>query len=141
MSASVKLEGLDELRAELRQLPETLKAEAAQIVLDAAESCKREVQAAYPTGPTGNLKRGVTMTTDANNRAGVSARVKSNAKHVHIFEKGTQLRHTNSGANRGRMPPAPESQRMIPIVIRARRRMVQQLIEMVQRQGLEVTSS
>jgi hypothetical protein len=141
MSATVKLEGLDDLLAELLKLPETLKAEAAQIVLEAAESCKREVQAAYPTGPTGNLKRGVTMNVDSNSRFGVAARVKSNAKHVHIFENGTQQRHTNSGANRGRMPRAPESERMIPIVIRARRRMVQQLIEMVQKHGLEVTSS
>lgn len=142
MSASVKLEGLDELRAELRQLPETLKSEAASIVLEAAESCKRETQAAYPSR-TGNLRRGVTMNVDANNRAGVSARVKSGAHHAHLYDRQTpsNVRKTNSGANRGRMPAAPEAQRMIPIAIRARRRMVMQLIDMVQRQGLEVTSS
>ena len=140
MSASVKLEGLDELREALRQLPENLKNEAAEIVIGAATDAMHQVQAAYPQGPTGNLKRGVTMTVEpGSSKLGVTARVKSGAKHSSIFEKGTVERHTRNGANRGQMPKAPDSERMIPIVIRARRRMTAALIALVQRAGFEVT--
>lgn len=141
MAARVTIDGRDEFRAALRNLPDALKGEAASIVVEAASQAERDITAAYPMGPTGNLKRGVTMNVESSSKFGASARVKSNAKHVHIFEKGTVVRHTNSGANRGRMPPAPSSQQMIPIVIRARRRMVQQLIDMVQKHGLVVTQS
>lgn len=139
MSAKLEITGLAEFREALRNLPQHLKAEAASIVVSAAEEAKREVQAAYPQGPTGNLKRGVSMSVDAVSGAGVAARVKSNARHVFIFEKGTRLRKTKTGANRGRMPVAPASQQAIPIFIRVRRKMTAALIAMVQKAGLVVT--
>ncbi len=141
MSAKLELEGFAEFREALRHLPEQLKAEAATIVIAAAEEAKRDVVAAYPQGPTGNLKRGVSTAVEANSRAGVVARVKSNARHAYIFEHGTVPRRTRSGANRGQMPPAPPNEAAIPIFIRARRKMQAALIEMVQKAGLVVTQS
>ena len=133
--------GLEELRTALRNLPADLAAEAGPIVLAHAHDADRQTEAAYPTGPTGHLKSGVRTTVESSSRFGASATVKSTARHASLFEKGTGPRRTRSGANRGRMPVAPPNEQMIPIVIRARRRMVMALIQMVQRAGLVVTDS
>ena len=132
--------GLQEFKNALHNLPEELTGEAANIVIEAAKSAERDTKSAYPR-VSGNLQRGVTTTVEAIGRGGVSARVKSNARHAHLFEKGTGVRRTHAGANRGKMPEAPESQQMIPIAIRARRQMYVKLIDMVQRHGLVVTQS
>jgi hypothetical protein len=131
------LSGLDELRMVLRNLPEDLAAEAGDIVSAHAEAAQREIVQNYPTGPTGNLKRRVTI---EQHRSTVTtmATVRSRAPHAHFFERGTGNRRTDRGWNRGRMPEAPEAQRMIPKVIRIRRKMVDALIEVVRRAGFEV---
>jgi hypothetical protein len=136
---SVQWTGLEEFRAALRNLPDELTADAAAIVTSHAQEAERLTVAAYPVGPTGNLQRGVRTTVNSSDRGGASATVRSGAKHAHLFEKGTGLRRTNDGANRGRMPAAPSSQQMIPIVIRVRRRMVVALVNLVQKAGLVVT--
>jgi len=132
--------GLQEFKNALHNLPAELTGEASNIVIEAAKSAERDTRAAYPR-VTGNLQRGVSTTVEAIGRGGVSARVKSNARHAHLFEKGTGVRRTHAGANRGKMPKAPESQQMIPIAIRARRQMYVKLIDMVQRHGLVVSQS
>lgn len=133
----LEMKGLDELRRQLRELPEELAREANTIVATQADLAKEQIQRAYPEGPTGNLKRGVTVTHEQA-RYGASAIVRSRAKHASLFERGTTVRHTSNGANRGRMPQAPENERMIPIVVRRRRAMVQALIELVRRAGFQV---
>jgi len=138
---SVKWSGLEEFKRELLNLPAHLADEAGAIVMESAQQAAKDVQSAYPKGPTGNLKRGVTARLENRGRAGASALVKSGARHSHIFEKGTGPRKNSRGANRGRMPEAQPSQQMIPIVIRARRQMVAKLIQMMQANGLTVTSS
>ena len=149
---SVTWTGLESFKQELRNLPAELTGEASNIVIEAAKTTERETKAVYPIGPQGSpksnsgnppggLRRGVTTTVEAINRGGVSARVKSNAKHAHLFENGTGLRRNRHGASRGKMPQAPDAQRMIPIAIRARRQMYVKLIDMVQRHGLVVTQS
>ena len=129
--------GLDELRAELRRLPEDLAKEAADIVLAHAEAAQRDIVNGYPTGPTGNLKRRVII---LKNRALVStsAVVQSRAPHAWIFEHGTRRRRTDKGYSRGRMPEADPAQQMIPKAIRWRRRMTDALIALVRRFGMQV---
>lgn len=133
----VKWDGLAEFKADLHALPADCVEEANGIVLTHAESAKQQIVAAYPFGPTGNLKRGVTMRRDFSQQI-ASATVKSGARHAHIFERGSRQRRTRQGWNRGRMPEAPFTQRMIPIVIRVRRQMVNALIAMLERKGLIV---
>jgi hypothetical protein len=137
MSAKVQMNGLDELRAELRRLPEELATEAGDIVLAHAEAAKRDVQSDYPTGKTGNLKRRVSV---LRNRSKVTTQaiVKGTAPHAFIFEKGTVNRQTDKGWNRGRMPEAPESQRAIPKFIRARAKMIEALKQLVRSKGAQV---
>jgi hypothetical protein len=138
---SVQWTGLETFRNELRRLPEHLQDEAARIVVAAASEAQKDVQAAYPVGPTGNLKRGVRLNVESQSRLGARAVVRSTAQHAHIFEKGTKIRRTRTGANRGRMPEAPVNQQLSPIAIRARRRMVEALIKLVQSTGLTVSQS
>lgn len=125
--------GLQEFRSALENLPERLHGESSNIVIEAAKTAERDTRSGYPQGPTGNLKRGVTTTVEEIGRGGTSARVKSNARHAHLFEGGYR------GKKERRAVPA--DQQMIPYVVRARRQMVVKLIQMVTREGLVVTSS
>ena len=137
MASRVVLEGLSQFRQALRDLPEHLRDEASDIVQEAAADADAEVTREYPEGPTGNLRRGVTRKAEYS-RFGLSVTVRSRAKHAWIYERGTQQRRTRTGANRGRMPEAPESKRMIPIVIRHRKRMIEKLKDLVRRAGFQV---
>lgn len=138
----VRWTGLEEFKSDLHGLPKELAGQAEPIVRQAAQGAKDTVQRNYPTGPTGNLKSRVRIDrtvgmADFNPRVVV----RSMAGHAGLFERGTKNRVTTDGANRGRMPVAPESQQMIPTVIRARRMMVAALIRMVEAAGLKVTAS
>jgi hypothetical protein len=137
VSVRLEMQGLAELRAALRQLPQEMTDEAATIVDAHARLAESQIKQNYPQGPTGNLRRGVTRD---HYKSGFTARaiVKSRAKHASIFENGTQTRRTANGANRGRMPAPPESQRMIPVVIRRRKAMVEALKDLVRRAGFQV---
>lgn len=140
MSSRVEWRGMSELIDALRKLPEELAADAGVIVQSAAAGAQNEIVRNYPDGPTGNLKRRVTLETEKT-RFGAAAIVRSRAPHASIFERGTEARRTGRGWNRGRMPQPPESQRMIPVVIRKRRQMIEQLIELVRRAGFQVEAT
>ena len=114
------------LRQRLVELPEDLRHQAAAIVRRTAEEAQREIVRAYPRGRTGHLKAGVRLTTSASKVTILSA-----APHAHLFEYGTHGRKTRTGHNRGVMPVAPESQRMVPIVIKARRQMAQRIAALI----------
>lgn len=140
MSARVQWSGLDELRDALRALPQDLTQEAHAIVVAQAEAAQRDVVQGYPEGPTGNLKRRVTLEVNTS-RFSAGARVRSRAPHSALFERGTKARRTSQGYNRGVMPQAPESAQMIPKAIRRRRRMFSALAAMLERHGLIVQGS
>jgi len=132
VSVKIQIDGLAAFRTALRNLPDDLTQEAGAIVLAHAEDAKQRVQGAYPEGPTGNLRRGVTMNKEASN-FGARAIVRSRAPHAWLFEHGVR-----GTAPRRTVPPDQEA---IPIFIRVRRNMVTALIHMVQRAGLVVTES
>lgn len=138
MSSRVILDGLREFKQHLRNLPEHLKDEGGVIVEAQAQEAERRIQQAYPQGPTGNLRRRVSRDSQRS-RFGASSTVRSRAQHAHIFERGTGPRRTRSGANRGSMPQGLEEERMIPIVVRRRRIMVEALKDLVRRAGFQVS--
>ncbi len=155
MGVRLSFDGMDEFREGLRNLPQALASQAAQVVQGSAEQAGQAIRSNYPIRqtnlhpgprrkspwyPPGNLHNRVTVT---NQSSGVSARyvVKSSAPHAHLFENGTGRRSTQSGANRGSMPAAPIGERMIPVVIRVRARMVSQLVEIVKAAGFTVGES
>jgi hypothetical protein len=149
MPVQVQLIGYDEFLKYLRDLPEHLVAEATAIVTLAAQRGADDVRSNYPTGPgsrkfpPGVLKSRVTVSTETS-RGGAFARVSSRAPHAWIFEHGTGNRRTDKGWPRGRMGTPSErgrpEQAMIPHVIRARARMWQDLVAMVERQGFTVAA-
>lgn len=127
MSATVRFEGLDELRAALKALPEHLRGGAATIVIDHAEAAKQEIVDAYPE-VTGNLK-GRVVVEPQSSTYGAAAKVKSTAKHAWMFENGTQTRQNALGHNRGAMPPGRV---FVPIMVRRRREMHGDLVDLLQ---------
>jgi hypothetical protein len=131
---AVKFDGLDELRAALKQLPAQLVSEATPIVHAHASAAAAQITAAYPYR-TGALQGGVSVTL-RNDAVSASARVVSRAKHANIFEKGTGPRRWRNGKNTGRMPAGNV---FIPRAIDNRRAMNDDLIAFVERLGFDVT--
>lgn len=136
MSARVTFDGLAEFRAQLRHLPEALKAEGAEIVLRRARVAEARAKAAYQKHRrSGHLADGVVLVVESTGAFGAAVVVKSTALHAVIFENGSQVRHNRRGAYRGSMPPGNV---FVPIMVQERRAMYGELAEMMRRNGLEV---
>lgn len=133
----VTWDGLDELRRQLKALPADLAHEARQDVVEAAENAATALRQAYPPGPTGNLRRGVKVIVKQT-EATVVATLKSTAPEAHLWEFGTQVRRTQQGWNRG-AGPAHYNQGVVGIAGRHRKTLNGQLVELVRRNGFEVT--
>lgn len=134
----LELRGLAELYAALRRLPEELRERGGQIVTENADEAADEIRAGYTAHKhTGNLADHVKVVKvdGASGKYGAAAIVKSTAKHAYIFENGTQVRKNAKGANRGAMPPGHV---FVPIVIRKRRQMYQELQYLLVQAGLDV---
>lgn len=136
MPASVKWSGLEELKTHLRNLPSELTQEASPIVDHAAEVTKASLIQSYPVGDTGKLRQGVSVKLDEG-ASGVRATVISKSPHAHLWEFGTQVRATRQGWNRGK-GPSHYNQGLIGIAMGWRRRMHQQLIDVVRKAGFDV---
>jgi len=136
---SFEFEGLDELRAELKQLPADLATEANDDVVKAANDTAAQLKAAYPGGPSGNLRRGVKVTTSVT-PTGTVATVISAAPEAHLWEFGTQIRHTQKGFNRG-AAPAHYNEGLVGIAEQHRRVLDGQLFDLLVRAGFEVSGS
>ena len=136
------LEGLEQFKADLRNLPSELAGEGGGIVTSAAQSAVAEIVAGYPEGPprknkvSGGLKRGVKMTLETS-AFGTIAVVRSTARHSHLWEFGTQVRNFQ-GANRGAMPE-PVRPNFIPVMQRRRKAMYDALKGLLTRAGLVVS--
>ena len=158
MANRIMWDGLDVLTKALQMLPVHLRDEATTIIHATAQGAMEEIKAAYPEGPTGNLKKGMKVTVRASGSApggditpgmgvefGAAGIVKNSAKHAWIFEYGTQARYVNTlplgrvknfGYRRGAMPPGRV---FIPIVVRRRREMYADLSDVVRKLGFEVS--
>lgn len=130
-----RFDGLADLRADLRKLPEELRDDASQIVIDAADGAASDIVEDYPER-TGKLKKGVKVQRLTGSRFFAGAIVRNTAKHAFLWENGTQARHTELGANRGAMPPGNV---FVPNVLRRRRQMYDQLKALIASKGLTVT--
>lgn len=128
-------EGLKELRDELLKLPETLTGEAMDLIERTVNATAAEIRQAYPTR-TGNLRKGVKVSSILRSGFVAGATLKNTAKHAVLFELGTQARHNKLGANRGSMPPGHV---FTPRAVKARRALTVKLKEIVARHGAVVT--
>jgi hypothetical protein len=130
-------EGLAEFKEALRNLTGDLTGEASHLVEAAGNGAAATIKGNYAR-VSGNLVDGVSVEFS---RTGVStgAVVKSKSPHAWMYENGTQVRQTATGADRGAMPPAPPGRAFIPEMIRVRRRMYEQLADLLKRHGLLVS--
>lgn len=133
MGASFTFDGLEELKAALRNLPKALATEASGIVLDAAKAAVAEMH--YPER-AGTLASKLKIETQSSGPFGAGVVVKNTDPIAAIFENGSQARHTSLGANRGAMPPGHV---FIPSMSRNRRRMDEKLKGLLVEHGLTVT--
>lgn len=152
MSAKLTIRGLAELYAELKKLPTDLQGEGGQLVIAAANSAATAIRSNYGTHRhTGHLQAHVEVVEHSFNRGlGAAAVVKSRSPHAFIFEKGSGPRTTSvhrlrpvpsgRGGFRGRMwGKQPNPHAFIPIAVRERARLTQQLADLVRRHGLQVS--
>lgn len=131
------IEGLEELRQALQNLPAELAGEAATIVDQAAARTEARLLANYPDGDSGNLKGGVSRESTLE-AAGARAVVRSKSPHAHLWEFGTQNRQTRAGWARGQAPShRPEG--LVTIADEERARMNDELVALLARAGLEVS--
>jgi NADPH:quinone reductase-like Zn-dependent oxidoreductase len=139
-------QGLSEFESALRELPTTVRSEAQPIVSDAANATASHVKAAYErvrtSGTSGrkaagkHLADGVKVVVDNGGTSYARAFMRSTAKHSHLYEFGSVKRQWKSGKNTGTMPAQPT---VIPAAERERRKMRDELVEMMRRNGLEVS--
>jgi hypothetical protein len=132
MPARLRLEGVEDFRRELLDLPDHLAVEARQIVHETAENAHREIKEQYTSD---ELKSHMKVTHKDEGPLHARSVVENTSHLSNWFENGTEERHTKLGHRRGRMPPAHI---FVPIVMRARRRMEGVLRELVVRSGLLV---
>lgn len=131
----LQLDGLAELREALRNLPAELTGEGSNIVEGEANGAALDIKSGYAAHRrTGKLQDSVEVTHGTSGFS-ASAMIIAKSPHAHLFENGTQARHTAIGANRGSMPPGHV---FIPAMIRRRRRMYDALKALLERAGLVV---
>jgi len=136
----IAINGLEELREQLRALPADLAREAGVIVQAHAQAAFSEMQQKYAEHDfTGNLRRGLTIRNEfTGGQFAVRWIVRNRAPHAYWAEHGTEMRQTTTGVGRGRMPPLHI---FIPIAMRKRELMVQALAGVVRRHGMRVTQA
>jgi hypothetical protein len=136
MKATLTLTGVDDLRRALRALPRHLASDAAGLLIAAGGEAVAAMKAAYPRR-TGNLRDKVWFEVIGHGLA-TRVEVKNTAPHAHLFEYGTQARHTNLGATRGAMPAGHV---FWPIFDRWDRNATQAVIDLVRASGITVRGS
>lgn len=137
----LKITGLTELRAALRQLPADLAREAGAIVMGHAEAAASHMAPGYAAHVyTGTLAGSLSVTKEeAYARFGARAVVRNTAPHAHWAEKGTTVRTTTkTKANRGAMRALKI---FIPPAQRSRELMVHALMALVERAGFKVSGA
>lgn len=134
MSASFKIDGLEQLLAELRALPDTLTVEGGHIVEGEGNGAFVDIRGRYQQAK-GDLSQYVTIASQQSGRFGAAVRLKVNSGLAHIFENGTMLRHTAAGVSRGAIQPPQHV--FIPAMIKARKRMYVLLADLLRRHGLQ----
>jgi len=143
---------MDELRRQLRALPEELAAEAGNVVTQYANAAMRAVQSNYPvrqTGfhptkrrksswfPPGNLKARMSVNSNLS-KVTTTAIVRATAPHAHLYEFGTKKRYHDNGKSVGAMPKATPDKSSIVIYMRVRANMIEALKDIVRKAGMEV---
>jgi hypothetical protein len=122
------------LAAALDTVTAEIKREVGQLVIGAANVAHSRIKSAFPVGPTGNLRRMVTVTQPDHNSSGMPVmRVRATAPHVWIWENGTRQRRDNTRGNANRGASPAHGKVFEAISAQARSRMLMAAQELVMR--------
>jgi hypothetical protein len=133
MPATLRIDGLDDELDALTALPTTLRDQAAPLVRATADQAEATIRAAYPV-VSGQLRDSLHQEV-VETPAGIKVRLINDAPQAIWYEYGTVFRHTSLGYARGRMPAAKV---FVPEVMRDRRALLDDLIPVVEAEGLKV---
>src|SRR3954470_15777063 len=132
---------MDELIRQLRQMPKELTGEASQIVVKAANDAAEELRANYPD-VTGNLRKGVKVSTEAVGQFGAGAVVKNTSPHAWLYDRGSRARHWVTGKSTGQMWGKTGPKHLfVRTAIKHRKRMYSELKALLVSKGLIVTGN
>ena len=143
-SFAFRFDGLEELKDALKMLPDELVDEATSIIRFQSLAAAGAIRAGYArkikgqARSTGKLMAGVVVEATDSGRYGVKYVVLNKARHAHLFEWGTEARHSDTHDTLGRMPPGNV---FVPEMEKARRKMWEEIGWMMARHHLEVTGS
>jgi hypothetical protein len=137
MSTSVRWDGLDELRAQLRAMPAELTTEASAIVNETAATAVSAMLAEYPEGELRDRLFQQPLTAGT---FGVGVLVKNGSGWAWHWDHGTALRHRAGGGSTGAewggtAPPHTFGR----IMAQQRRAMYESLKHLLERAGLRVS--
>jgi hypothetical protein len=99
-------EGMPEAVAAFQGTPAEMTAEARDTVADAARQAADTIRGQYPS-LSGTMRAGVQAVTGAGGDFVAPGRVVSTSPEATWWEYGTAMRHTGTGAFRGRVTPHP----------------------------------
>jgi HK97 gp10 family phage protein len=90
MDFSIKITGLDQINAVLKQLPENIGRRAANTAVRAAGmTIRKAIMARIPKGKTGNLAKSIKVKKQRDQQGKTTYTVYSSAPHAHLVEYGT----------------------------------------------------
>lgn len=138
MASKLVIEGIEDLREQLRQLPEELRREAYAIGSRAANTAASNVRAKYQAHRhSGKLADSVEVVETKNaGQFGVGLTVVANQWYALIFDTGIEAdRHTAMNWDRGKMPAAHI---FIPEMIRQRKVAEREWTQLLRDHGFEV---
>lgn len=142
MSVTLIWSGLEELRAELRRLPEDLTGEASHIVEGAANDAAGEAQRGYAQHlqHPGELQDDVHVEIVASGQLASAYLVKNTSRLAWMFESGTVARHYITVRGNRHLTGAVRALHVfIPAMQRNRHRMYEQLKDLLVQHGLSVS--
>jgi hypothetical protein len=137
VSARVRWDGLDELKAWMRNLPASATGEATRIVEGAANAAAADARAGYVEHRfSGDLESHVVVTHFERGKFTTGAIVKNTAHHAWLFENGTMARHYVTEKGKTHLTGAARAMNVFrPAMIRRRKIMYEQLKTMLLRIG------
>jgi hypothetical protein len=137
MGVKVTLDGFPEFTELLGALPAGLTDASRPVVQQAADQTQAETIAGYPG--KGHMRAGVVQAEESGD-ATFAVLVRSTAPEAHLWEYGTENRHTQQGWNRG-AEPAHRDQSLLAIAETHRLAMNAELAAIVSNAGFEVTGA
>jgi hypothetical protein len=135
MKAFLRIEGHEELERLFAALPGDLVNAAAGLFVAAGTSAAAELRYTYPRGKTGNLIAGVGSQSGGQGMQ-TWVRVYNTAPHAHLYEYGTDARHTDEGWDRGFQPGRAT---FWPVVDKWERTATEALRDLLRIAGLKVS--